>query len=618
MTALLAPFPKFLAVDSAGASLPGALLYTYAAGTTTPQATYTDSTGAIPNQNPVICDASGAADVWLTAGVAYKFILQDQYGTIQWTVDNITGGLQGSAGAPGSTWRNGAGVPNNATGNDGDYWIDTNTGDIYAKATGAYGLVMNIKGPPGSSVNVIKNGSFYRGLNPWNSLPSDAAAGVTPTAPVIGAGHTAASSAAQLLCPSTDFAVAKILRGSVSQGFSIPVPAGTNTLTFWTTCYLETVDLAAVSNTGYIKAYLFSQTAGTETLLQTYNLTATSPTATWTQQSIDLTASLPAQGDYGIRFEIQSACNNVGGSGANKGTITAIDDITLLVTSAGVTGPAGATGPAGPAGPSGAAAFQHKATYTSNATYTTGPDTTWLDVTCTGGGGGGAGYRSFDDHGGGGGGAGATIKKRIAVSPSTGYAIVIGPGGVGGVVNTSGTSGTDTTFGGTLVVGKAGAGGSTSGQGGAGGDAGVYLGGTGGVAGTPSTVGAPGGSTVSHVNVDILAAIPGGGGGAGGDVNATPNDNKGLPGGSTDAYAGGSAVAVALTGESGGGGGGASAWGPGGIGANNASSAPERHDSTAPAATSYGAGGGAGCAFYGTGAGKNGADGVCVVEEIRA
>ncbi len=594
MTALLAPFPKFRAEDAAGASLPFARLYTYAAGTTTPMATCKDATGAVFNTNPVICDAAGQADVWLTAGVAYKFVLTDQYGTIQWTVDQVTGGIQGEAGPAGSTWRYGAGVPDDAVGNNGDFYLDTNTGDVYAKSTGSYGLVMNIKGPPGSSVNVIKNGSFYQGLSPWNSLPSAASAGVTPTAPVIGAGHTAASSAAQLLCPSTDFAVAKILRGSVSQGFSIPVPAGTNTLTFWTTCYLETVDLAAVSNTGYIKAYLFSQSAGTETLLQTYNLTATSPTAVWTQQSIDLTASLPTQGDYGIRFEIQSACNNTGGSGANKGTITAIDDITLLITSAGVTGPPGATGPTGPAGPAGAATSLQRTTYTSNATHTTGPNTTWLDVTCTGGGGGGAG--SGASIGGGGGGAAATIKKRIAVTPSTGYSIVVGAAGLGGATGNAGTAGADTTFGTTLVVGKKGSAGTPTGAGGAGGAADEYLGGSAGVAGTSSVPPVAGGSTTSHAGIDILAAIPGGGGGGGGNQDASSPDNSGADGGGTDRWAGGDGEFVAGFGP-GGGGGGSSYWGRGG------------NAGAAPSAGAYGAGGGAEA---------NGAPGVCIVEEIRS
>jgi hypothetical protein len=608
MSALPPILPIFRAEDASGASLPFALLYTYAAGTTTPLATYQDAAGTIPNSNPVVCDANGLAVVYTTAGVGYKFVLTDQFGTVQprYPVDGITGGAQGLPGAAGSTWRSGSGVPLDSIGANGDFYLDTNTGDIYAKSTGAYGLVMNIKGPPGSSVNVIKNGSFYKGLMPWNSLPSDAAAGVTPTAPVIGAGHTAASSAAQLLCPSTDFAVAKIYRGSVSQGFSIPVPQGTSILTFWTTCYLETVT-AQVSNTGYIKAYLFSQTAGTETLLQTYTLTATSATPTWTQQSLDLTASLPAQGDYGIRFEIESACNNVSGSGANKGTITAIDDITLLVTAAGTTGPAGATGPAGPAGPAGTATYLRRTTLTSNATYTTAPNTQWLDVTCTAGGGAGAGHGVTVA--GGGGGAGGTIRKRIAVTGSTGYAVVIGPGGIGGVVGASGSDGTATTFGGTLVVASPGKGGSATGVGGAGGAVDTFAGGPGGAAGTSSVAPVGGASTSTHVTVFTFAALPGGGGGGGGNKNAPIPSNAGAGGGGTEAFSGGIAGDTELANQNGGGGGGASAWADGGRGAS-------AFDAADAGSGSQGSGGGGGCAFYGTGAGANGGAGLCIIEEI--
>ena len=93
MTALLPPFPKFYAADANGAPLAGGLLYTYAAGTTTPLATYTDSTGSVPNSNPVVLNSSGEANVWLTTGTAYKFVLEDQFGVVQWTVDQITGGL---------------------------------------------------------------------------------------------------------------------------------------------------------------------------------------------------------------------------------------------------------------------------------------------------------------------------------------------------------------------------------------------------------------------------------------------------------------------------------------------------------------------------------------------
>ncbi len=58
------------------------------AGTTTPLATYTDSTGLTPNANPVILDANGEANVWMTDG-SYKFVLLDSLGVPQWTVDNV-------------------------------------------------------------------------------------------------------------------------------------------------------------------------------------------------------------------------------------------------------------------------------------------------------------------------------------------------------------------------------------------------------------------------------------------------------------------------------------------------------------------------------------------------
>ncbi len=57
---------KFQAVDSNGDPLSSGKLYTYAAGTTTPLATYTNEGGATPNANPVILDAAGCANVWLS------------------------------------------------------------------------------------------------------------------------------------------------------------------------------------------------------------------------------------------------------------------------------------------------------------------------------------------------------------------------------------------------------------------------------------------------------------------------------------------------------------------------------------------------------------------------
>lgn len=87
--AVLTPVAKMQFLDATGAPLVGGLLYTYAAGTTTPQATYTDSTGAQANTNPVVLDARGEANIWLGAAT-YKFKLASSDNTELWTVDNIS------------------------------------------------------------------------------------------------------------------------------------------------------------------------------------------------------------------------------------------------------------------------------------------------------------------------------------------------------------------------------------------------------------------------------------------------------------------------------------------------------------------------------------------------
>jgi hypothetical protein len=75
-----------------GTPLVGGKVYTYAAGTTTPQATYTDSTGSTPNENPVILDSRGEANIWL-GDSAYKFRLTDANDVDIWTVDYVTAPL---------------------------------------------------------------------------------------------------------------------------------------------------------------------------------------------------------------------------------------------------------------------------------------------------------------------------------------------------------------------------------------------------------------------------------------------------------------------------------------------------------------------------------------------
>lgn len=79
--------------NNIGQPLSGGLLYTYAAGTSAPEATYTTSLGTVANANPIVLDAYGRppSQIWLTGGVTYKFILKDSSSVQIWSNDNIPG-----------------------------------------------------------------------------------------------------------------------------------------------------------------------------------------------------------------------------------------------------------------------------------------------------------------------------------------------------------------------------------------------------------------------------------------------------------------------------------------------------------------------------------------------
>jgi hypothetical protein len=93
MTAQLAPSPVFRSWDNLGFPLVGGQLFTYAAGTSTPQATYVDSTQTTQNTNPVILNFRGECFLWLNPLLSYKFVLQDALGNLIWSEDNIQGAI---------------------------------------------------------------------------------------------------------------------------------------------------------------------------------------------------------------------------------------------------------------------------------------------------------------------------------------------------------------------------------------------------------------------------------------------------------------------------------------------------------------------------------------------
>jgi hypothetical protein len=82
---------QFFAND--GTVLSGGKLYTYAAGTSTPQATYTTNLGNIARTNPIILDSAGrvpsGGEIWITSA-SYKFVLNDSTNALIATYDNIS------------------------------------------------------------------------------------------------------------------------------------------------------------------------------------------------------------------------------------------------------------------------------------------------------------------------------------------------------------------------------------------------------------------------------------------------------------------------------------------------------------------------------------------------
>lgn len=94
-TTAILPTPKNQFLDSNGHPLAGGCVFSYAAGTSTPLATYTDSTGAFANANPVSLDSGGFASIWLSSAL-YKIVVKSAggincaSGTQQYSVDNLS------------------------------------------------------------------------------------------------------------------------------------------------------------------------------------------------------------------------------------------------------------------------------------------------------------------------------------------------------------------------------------------------------------------------------------------------------------------------------------------------------------------------------------------------
>jgi len=118
MSVKLSPIFNSQVVDASGNPATGWKIYTYVAGSSTPLATYTTSTGNVQQSNPIELDTLGfptVGQIWLTAGSTYKLVLTDENDVVKKTENNVSGV--------------------NDTSVSSDEWLDSGVTPTYVSAT---------------------------------------------------------------------------------------------------------------------------------------------------------------------------------------------------------------------------------------------------------------------------------------------------------------------------------------------------------------------------------------------------------------------------------------------------------------------------------------------------
>jgi hypothetical protein len=86
--------------DNNGVILTGGKIYTYEAGTTTPLASYTSSSGNTAHTNPIVLNAAGrvpsGGEIWIAIRL-YKFVLETSAGVLIATYDNVGSSFNATA-----------------------------------------------------------------------------------------------------------------------------------------------------------------------------------------------------------------------------------------------------------------------------------------------------------------------------------------------------------------------------------------------------------------------------------------------------------------------------------------------------------------------------------------
>jgi len=334
--------------DNNGQALTAGVLYSYQAGTTTQQATFTDYTGATMNPNPIPFGSGARVNIWLTSSASYKFVLCLQNdgafcapADILFSVDHVpgcggcaTGGspyigtfISGSP-SPATTgilelastdaicWRNTAGTTNLCITKDTSDILDWTGGTIKLPELGC--------GPTASGYDYLcPNSAIHRLSISNNNNPY----GAVPTVPVPGtSGHHASftstgydlqdlggidpvdtavtySATPTFTATSQDQLFTMTLTGNVTSSTLVmagmPVPSlvtfeltqdATGSRTFvWPTNVLNAPTIASPANTVTVAHFVWDGT-------NAYNVAPTPPQTViaFTRTTLGSTVSVPA------------------------------------------------------------------------------------------------------------------------------------------------------------------------------------------------------------------------------------------------------------------------------------------------------------------------------------
>lgn len=474
-------------LTSQGVVLAGGSINTYIAGTTTPQATYTDVTGLVSNGSSIVLDSAGRPpqEIWIPAGVSIKIIVLNSVGVQQGiTYDWISGVNDPSASvAPNTEWIASGLVPSYISASSFSV-----TGDQRAKF------------PVGQRVKyVVTAGTAY------GTVLSVAFAAVTTV--TIQADSTGLDTGLSAVSYGL-FNAANPSVSAIGVAYSNTVPSAAGTLQ--SAVQRGDRSTSLTTSTGIATAFVLTPT----TPLAAYATNAPLLVRFHLASGVSPTLNVSGLGAINLK-QLNGAGAKVAASFPINQIVQAVYDGTDMVLLF----------------PASSGRYLRTTVFTAGGTWTKGSDVGSIRVRGVGGGGGVA-----PSTGSGGGGSGGYFEKTIA-SPTAAYTVGIGAGG-----SLGGGSGGNTTFdvvctgnGGSGVAGPIGTGG--SGGTATGGD--INLTGAGGGWGAASTNAYYGNGGSSYF-----------GGGAAGNVNnatgavGSTNTGGGASGGSTTGAAGGSGIVL--------------------------------------------------------------------------